>query len=128
MKNIIANVWHFNWDAPISPDEMFKIINSGDRDTVVNAFLAGYYDQVAVVAVPFNTRVVEVLEDIYRLTNSGLGWAGHTDHWIKNKEIVEHAEVDKCRSTSVGDLIDIGGQFNIVKDTGFTGIHMPVNS
>lgn len=122
MKNIIANVWHFNWDAPISPDEMFKIINSGDRDTVVNAFLAGYYDQVAVVAIPDHTRMVEVLDDIYRLTNS------ITDHWIKNKEIVEHAEVDKCRSTSVGDLIDIGGQFNIVKDFGFTGIHMPVNS
>ena len=122
MKNIIANVWHFNWDAPISPDEMFKIINSGDRDTVVNAFLAGHYDQVAVVAIPDHTRMVEVLDDIYRLTNS------ITDPWIKNKEIVEHAEIDKCRSTSVGDLIEIGGQFNIVKDFGFTGIHMPVNS
>jgi len=102
-----AKILHFN-------DTIRRDINgAGSRLELKSLAFEGYlnlgYNTVARVLVSGNTD--EILRNSFKLTNS------FDDFWGNNADVTCYNP--KCRSTSVGDLIQVGNEIHIVASAGF---------
>lgn len=73
---------------------------------IAKAFVGGQYDLVAEV----DTNSLDVA---YERTNSIQG------PWWDNEDVVAKFDGEGCRSTSVGDVVEVNGKFFIVDSFGF---------
>ncbi len=88
------------------------ITMGGKVDQVKAAWAAGEYKAVALIS----DQHPEDLDTAFRLTN-------HIEAaWTANDGVITLGPKDRQRSTSVGDLMEIDGQFHLVASFGFENL------
>ncbi len=98
-------------EIPELARDVYRSVRFGDAEPVKQAMEAGAYRKVATVSVPDGTGEIDALERAFERTN-------HIDSsWTENAGVT--AEPGNHRSTSVGDLAQIGDKTFIVSGVGW---------
>tara|TARA_B100001094_G_C18098651_1_gene754462 strand:- start:170 stop:478 length:309 start_codon:yes stop_codon:yes gene_type:complete len=98
---------------------MSKLIQNLERMTrkdiisVYHRLADGRRQKVAEVFVDKNKNISEQLEYAYMQTNS------IEDGWWNNNDVKKYFTSEFCRSTNIGDTLEIGGEYYVCDIVGF---------
>lgn len=110
------NIHQLNWNKIDDREMRLTITCDGNIGTMFKALIEGKYDHVAVVTTSRTDDIEGQLEVAYMKTQN------LESKWIDNLDVeVTEAVREKggCKSSSVGDVFEIDGQFFAVAGCGF---------